>query len=411
MLKINIFKIRMVVLSILLLTAIAFVNCSRSSNNDFNVPTTDANPLPPPANGQNNLFTPPNTTNWTRYDKNLIINPAQFHMQPTNELGFDAADPCAIFDAKSSKWHMYFSSKIESLNVQVIKHAVSDDAATWTVQDSPALNLGATGAWDSKSVETCSILAIEKDGVVKYYLYYSGTNTLLGDNKDIYKMGLAISDDLNTFERISSAQSPKLTEGLVFDVLDSFKSNAAVVSGLVTDPKILYHGNQYLMWYYCAAKNKSGNFIDGGICYATSVDGIVWIHKGTLTSLLNTQTAGILPQQPTVIFNEAKKIFEMWVVIHDSAYDKLGVPGLAVGGYYHATSDNGINWIYPNDGKLDFNWDKTLESENNGLVTGPEVIMKDNFYYLFYPSFTSKGIPPSGYYPFTWGVNLATKKN
>ncbi len=329
-------------------------------------------------------------------------------MAPTNELGFNASDPCVIFDQGTQKWHAYFSSEIQSLGIQVIKHAESSDHISWTVHPENALSVGAPGTWDSMSVETCSIASVQvSPGHFKYFLYYSGTNTLNGHDTDVYKIGLAISDNPNTFTRITAAQSPKSTTGLLFDETDAFSSNPSIVKGIVTDPEVLYSNAQFQMWFYCAGAISSGNYVDGGICFATSSDGISWTHHGSLPSLLNEKSTGVIPQQPTVIFNS--NFYEMWLDIDDPAYSSYGVSGLAVGGFYHATSPDGINWTYTSKTEFDFTWDKSLASEDNGLANGPKVVFYNNTYYLFYGSFTTQNIPASGYQAFTWGLNLATK--
>jgi hypothetical protein len=355
-------------------------------------------------------YVPPNTKEWSRYPHNLIINPSQIKIEPTSEAGFNTADPCVMFDKKSNLWHLYFSSMIMSKDVQVIKHAQSVDGATWTVKDGIALDLGPSGNWDSEVVETCSAVSVETaPGVFKYYLFYSGSNTDLGDDKDYYQMGVAVSDNPDAFTRISAVQSPRGAAGLLFNEKDAFVKNPAVVKGIVTDPDVLYQDGLFKIWYFCAGMNSAGNYVDGGICYATSTDGLSWAHMGSLPSLLNEQSVGGVAQQPTVIYNENLKLYEMWFVIDDPAYLSYGISGLAVGGYYHATSPDGIAWTYDSKTKLDFTWDKNLISENKGMANGPEVFFKNGYYYLFYGTFTTQNVS-ADYYPYVWGLNVATKK-
>ncbi|MCB9024733.1 MAG: hypothetical protein H6625_00315 [Bdellovibrionaceae bacterium] len=408
-------------LTYLSLIAIVTPNCSNppnviskaipadSQNPDTQDPETQPTTPQPPVN-EFQGYVPPNSVNWTRFPQNLIINPSQFKMEPTGESGFNVADPCVMFDKKSGLWHAFFSSSIESLDIQVLKHAKSQDGTDWTIYNTAALEIGTTNSWDSKSVETCAVTSIEvSPGIYKYFLFYSGTDTLEGGDKDIYKMGLAVSDDLDTFTRIDSTISPKGEKGLLFDSIDAFPGNPNIISGIVTDPTLINRNGNLQMWFFCAGKNSQDQYIDGGICYATSNDGMHWTQNGSQSSLLNDQTLGVIAQQPTVVFNSKKNKYEMWVVIDDPEYLPYGVPGLAVGGYYYVSSTDGINWIYSNKTSYDFSWNKNLESENEGLVTGPEVVLKDGIYYLFYPSFTSQNITNTYMYPFTWGLNLATK--
>lgn len=365
----------------------------------------DSNQEPDPTG-----YVPPDTNTWSRYPDNLIVNPAKFKIGPAQEAGFNTADPCVLFDKKTNKWHAYFSSMIMSQDVQVIKHVESSDAINWTVKNDIALDHGPEGTWDSQMVETCSVVSVEtKPGTFQYLMYYSGSNTDFGDDRDRYSIGLAVSDNPDTFTRIPLNQSPKNVSGLLFDAKTAFAKNTAVVDGLVTDPDVMYQDGMFKMWFYCAGVNNAGKYVDGGICYATSSDGINWDHKGSLMSLLNEHTVGVVAQQPTVIFNDISGLYEIWVVIDDPAYHSYGIPGLAVGGYYHATSKDGVNWTYSSKTNYDFLWNKNLISENTGLANGPDVVFHNGFYYLFYTSFTTQNILPNSY-PYIWGLNFATKK-
>lgn len=371
--------------------------------------TTPPPTEPPPTGGG---YVPPNTTTWSRYANNLILNPALFKFGAAQLPGYNTADPCIMFDKKTNKFHAYFSSVDIGRDVQVTGHAESSDGATnWTLKPTFALDIGAAGSWDRLSIETCSVHSVEvSPGVFKYFLFYSATNTDVGSNNDLFKIGLAVSDNPDSFTRISAAESPKGIAGLLFDVKDAFRANSTVVSGLVTDPDIVYVNGVFKMWFFCAGQNSAGAYIEGGICYATSTDGINWTQLGSLPTLLNTSTVGVVAQQPSVIYNDVKKIYEMWLVIDDPAYANIGIPGLAVGGYYHATSSDGINWIYDSKTSFDFTWNKSLAYENVGLATGADVLFYNNTYYMYYPSFTTQNVPAGYYQSFTWGLNLATKK-
>lgn len=119
------------------------------------------------------------------------------------------------------------------------------------VKDQIALNVGATGAWDSKSVETCSAHSVETSpGVFKYYLYYSASATTAGNDTDVYKIGLATSDNPDSFTRLPAAQSPRNTTGLIFEAKDAFSANSAVTKGIVTDTDVIYQNGLFKMWYY-----------------------------------------------------------------------------------------------------------------------------------------------------------------
>lgn len=347
---------------------------------------------------------------WTRNLSNLIINPSHFSL-PTGELGFNTSDPCVLYSEKTKTWHAFFSSNSDKLDKQFLMHATSQEATNgWRVLPLPALDVGAANSWDAKTIETCSIVEIEpRPTESHYYLFYSGANTMGGGDEDVYSMGLAVSTDLQSFHRIDASRSPKKTDGLLFDPVQAFRKTLGVTSGVATDPSVIYKDSIFKMWFFCAAKDKSGEFIDGGICYASSADGLNWQHEGALPTLMNDKAPGVIAQQPTVIYNPQSRLYEMWAVIDDPAYASYGIGGLAVGGYFHATSPDGLQWTYTDKTAYDFKWDSTIPSENKGMGNGPSVVYSKGIYYLFYSSFTDQQIPTVDYPPFTWGLNLAIK--
>lgn len=397
-------SVRVIVLALSFSTfLLIFQNCSKES-------------------AQSNTVLPTKQSGWNRNSKNLILNPSHFYVI-NSELAFNTSDPCAYYDSKNAIWHVYFSSKIESQNLQVIKHATqSSSSQSWTVLPEAALAPNLNSDWDAKSVETCSIIQLQNiNADYKNLLFYSGTSSLNGNDRDEYFIGLARSNNFNHFERLPIVNSPKGKEGLLFSITDVFHYNLNITQGILTDPKVLEINGKLMMWFYCAGADSQWNFLDGGICLAESLDGLVWTQKGVLRSLYDHPTKKSLPQQPTVVFNHIKNEFWMWLVIDEDIFSSYGVPGLATGGYHLAKSTNGIDWTYvtndsemktPSDLKItyDFVWDPELKSENFGLANGPEVILLNNTLHLFYSSFSNQNLV-SGYpYPFIWGLNKAEKE-
>ena len=75
-----------------------------------------------------------------------------------------------------------------------VGHAVSRDLRTWKMLPD-ALHPGPAGAWDDRAIWTGSV--VEHEGC--WYLFYTGTS--LGEQGRIQRVGLAISDDLVTWEK------------------------------------------------------------------------------------------------------------------------------------------------------------------------------------------------------------------
>ncbi len=150
----------------------------------------------------------------------------------------------------------------------------------------------------------------------KYFLYYAGFNKKTQEEQ----VGVATSVDLSTWHYVGDVpQIPLKTQGR-HDALQT------------SNPCVLRHGGIYKMWYQ--GKSESG-FLS--VCYAESKDGISWSpYTHAVLSEDLSRNAGFREgfQHPHVLFNEEKKIFQMWCVLYKNNMTSIGF----------SESSDGISW-------------------------------------------------------------------
>lgn len=354
---------------------------------------------------------------WARFDNNPIIVPG-FPAVPGGPRGVNIADPSVIYDQEENKWKMWFATGWDEQGSPriVIRYAESADAKTWNILPTPALDRpGDSGAWDYTNVETPAVIknpSAPKER--RYTLWYSGGNTkerAIDGHFPYYQVGVAFSEDGKRFTRLPASESPFGKPGLSFTVKDAFPAFPKATDGVAADPEIVLKDGTFHMWFSSIGMDQKGAGVIAGISHATSQDGIRWTasNKNALQSLWGNNPGET--QQPSVLWNHKLGQFEMWFT-NDSEKDKEKLPAAADGatGYWHAVSKDGEQWTISPAKERDFNWDKKFPSEEFGLVTGVEVVLKNDTYYMFYNAYGSKSVPSGWDAPAVWAMNLATKK-
>lgn len=129
--------------------------------------------------------------------------------------------------------------------------ATSGDGITWSRQsDSPVLDAGVPGEWDSEDVFGGSVLSVSGS----YRMWYSGSSW-----STLFQIGVADSADGITWTR--NPANPVLSGG----------KPASWEDCGVWCPAVVYDGTAYRMWY--TGSSTDGHFRIG---YATSPDGVHW---------------------------------------------------------------------------------------------------------------------------------------
>ncbi len=152
-------------------------------------------------------------------------------------------------------------------NAVSIGHAVSEDLVHWNELPA-ALEKGEDDAWDNLALWTGSV--IEKDN--KYFMFYTGRNKNI-DQKWIQKIGLAVSDDLITWEK--SARNPILLAGEYYTI-DNQKNKLNKI-GAWRDPFVFYDTESKRYYMAISARDKQfGREYNGCVALAESTDLFHW---------------------------------------------------------------------------------------------------------------------------------------
>ena len=174
-----------------------------------------------------------------------------------------AALPCTapIDDSITS---VYFSGRDEKNRAHIGQFNFNPyKPERLTLRSKPVLAPGTLGAFDDSGVTVSC--AVPHDG--KLWLYYTGWS--LGVTVPFYlAIGLAVSDDGETFERVSDA--PIL-------------GRSAIDPYMVASPSVMHDGDHWRMWYVSCQRweqcpNGPKHFYH--IRYAESDDGIHWNCDG-----------------------------------------------------------------------------------------------------------------------------------
>jgi len=164
----------------------------------------------------------------------------------------------------------------------------------------PALAPGTLGAFDDSGVTVSCV--VPHDG--KLWLYYTGWS--LGVTVPFYlAIGLAISDDGETFTRISEA--PILGR----NAADPY---------LTASPSVMFDGDRWRMWYVSCQRWEEN---DGEpkhyyhIRYAESQNGVNWDYNGHICIDFEDETEYAFGR-PCVVRDE--DCYRMWYCVRGDAY-------------------------------------------------------------------------------------------
>lgn len=215
---------------------------------------------------------------------------------------------------------LYFATRDERSRARVARARLELDGADLAVSElepEPVLDLGELGAFDDSGMTTACLVT---EGGSKY-LYYSGWS--LGETVPFYfYIGLALSEDGRTFERVSRA--PVLGRSEV----DPF---------LTASPWVLVEGGRWRMWYVSGTGWES----DGGeprhgylIKYCESADGINWSPEGRVC--IDFGPGEYALARPCVINDGG--IYRMWFAARGDSY-RLA----------YAESEDGLEWTRKDD--------------------------------------------------------------
>ncbi len=345
-------------------------------------------------------YTPPTlpTDTWKRDPTPILTAGAR----RDGLLDIAIGDPDVLYDKDTGMWHLWYqtgraSSYTSSDNRMVIRHAQSKDAGSnWMVDSEPALTLPEdSSAWDANYSETPSVVYDPNAPADRRYkLYYSGASGMHPLGFPDYQIGLAISADGRNFTRIPASESPYHQAGLVLRAADALPDVKNLAGGIVADPEVQLIDGIYHLWFSSFANDADNRFLAFGISHATSADGIHWkaSPNNPIPSLRNSDNAG--GQQPSVAWNSELERWEMWFT-SDTDKETAQIPSAFNPslGFWRATSKDAITWEVDYSAPRDVYWRPASLDENNGLLTGGEVVIVDGIRHLFYTGWGSVNVP------------------
>jgi len=296
----------------------------------------------------------------------------------SNNSHFDGAhwnDPSVLFENGT---YIMYASAAKNDSIVKIYRLTSPDGASWTLSpQSPVLEPGASGSWDSKSVETPSV--VKFNGT--YYLFYTGYDTSHTDVTN-YKIGYATSNDGITWTRspspLLSPTDPKGQPNLAFNQYVVGEPGAVVVNGALH------------VYFTAVGANQSVGTTLQTIGLVTSTDGTTWSKPEQV--LVPDQTlyprakkwVGYSTPSATVIGGKVHLFFD--VASEDGSWHQEAL--------HHAVSSNGrTGWVQdkaPLFTRSDFSWTRD-EIRSPTAIAG-----KDGVYLWF-----------AGHSKFNLGIGLA----
>ncbi|OFX56552.1 MAG: hypothetical protein A2046_09695, partial [Bacteroidetes bacterium GWA2_30_7] len=187
--------------------------------------------------------------------------------------------------------------------------ATSNDGINWYKHpNNPIFTKGNVGEWDGSWVESTNVNFDTVTG--EYKMWYNGVDTTTWK----INIGLATSTDGVNWSKY--VNNPVVQTGNWGEYDDMWLGT----------PTVLKMDNFYEMWYSATSTNSynyvTASFDTVSICYATSIDGINWL-KHSNNPLFHTFTAPYDslvdrggPWAPSVIFNPNTNSFMMWFEAH-----------------------------------------------------------------------------------------------
>jgi hypothetical protein len=291
------------------------------------------------------IWSTASTTDFYKIPSNPILKVGPGSAWDNNAVG----NPVIIFNGTG--YMMWYGGQDIDYKIGL---AESTDGISWTkYAGNPVLDLGPASGWDGKYVRPGGVIF---DGEI-YHMWYRGFH---GTSTD-WNTGYATSTDGKNW--IKHPNNPVLRTG---SSTSDWDYHFTVID------EIYFDGLRYHAWYTGLAEFIPNVKAPYQMGYAISYDGVKWTKH---------------PNNP--VFAGYQGYYNGYnghcVLIQNGRY--LGwYNNKAFGGgplnIYHATSDNGINWIeYTNNPVLDKGpsgrWD-------DSRVYSPKVIFKDKQYWMYY---------------------------
>ena len=207
--------------------------------------------------------TSPDGVNWTKNTSNPV-----FESDGTGFDAFQTASSRILVEGES--WSMFYNGRDQpgpGPGPYIGRATSADPAGPWSVADTPVLETGSPGEWDSGFVDPNAVIPVDSG----YVMYYSGGTGFPFPPNNRARVGMATSTDGITWTKYddpSTTSAPFAESDPVLDIGDP----GTYDSGLAWAADVVYVDGRWEMFYTC----DPDTFPFESICFATSTDGIVW---------------------------------------------------------------------------------------------------------------------------------------
>ncbi len=305
-------------------------------------------------------------TEWQKYQNNPVM--VKDTTLPGIREWAGIGEPTILFENDTFKmW--YVAVGVSGIGDTIprgrISYAYSTDGIDWIKRNPPVpvLDVGDSGTWDSRWLDTPDILK-DSSG---YKLYYYGDSL----TQSVSGIGLAVSSDGINWQK--DTNNPVIGKGSPGEWDDDW----------VESPTVIYDAQTgtYKMWYTgvkAASDYPMGVMIRIG--YAQSSDGKNWVKDTIHNPVLDVGAPGEWDDAwvgiPSVIKRDST--YEMWYsAVSMSDWADTVVDTLKIG---YAVSQNGYEWIkYPVPVLTTFNQPYDLEGP-----WAPDVVFDGNEFRMWY---------------------------
>lgn len=310
-----------------------------------------------------------NASGWIEYENNPVI---KYKDTISNMLW---NDPSVIKEGNIYKMWLSGGDPFADKIVVKLYYATSNDGINWNINKKPIL-VSTEGQWDSESVETPSVIKVGD----LYHLYYTGYDDDF--KKAIYSIGHATSYDGINWEKDPNNPVIKPHD-------DPLKWGFYTTA----EPGIVFHNNQFFLYYASAKSNYPDSGTPFGIMLATSYDGSTFTDHKIVHTLTSSYDSTKYRGYSTPMIYVKDKIFYMY---HDVVYNPDGFDQIAISS---AKSSDGIHFEELETNILTIN---NSDWKNNSVLA-PSVLADDNTIRLWFSGQTEKP-------EFSFGIGYVTKQ-
>lgn len=277
---------------------------------------------------------------WTQHPESPVLEPGADEAWDNRVI----SEAKVIYDGQG--YHAWYAGRQRGppgLKMPMdVGYARSPDGVEWEKPlDRPVLVRGPRGSYDENMITAPYVLY---DGQ-RFWMWYGAV-----DFRADWSINLATSED--GLQWTKHEHNPLLTE----------THDQRWDAVYLTEPAVLYDGQQFRMWY-----NGASATTETLLGYATSPDGVTWTRYAEDQPVLTTGLDGAWDDfavaRASVLYDGEQ--FRMWYEGHDGRTWRIGM----------ATSENGIEWDKSPDNPIvdlgpEGAWDSQVVSEPHVLFDG-----------------------------------------